>query len=279
MSRFWILTFVLLCLSSMSCQQVFDVQRPKGYELSWSDEFDKGYLDTSKWYYRADSKHQSIQLPENVGVRDGCLVLQLKKYYEPVKGKMAGGAGVVSKRRFRYGYYETRASLGDGVDSDGDGQVDEGWHHAFWAMAAEADKNGMVTTTYPAIRRTEIDIFENPSEDITHFTQHIIVWDENGKEVNRIPPPPRDKTVMKNMKFDQWHVYGCEYTPAFVKFYVDGKLIHTVDYSTDMYTHDWLNVWLTAIAADWNDKDPEPSIAKYDYFRFYGQKKGTKSED
>ncbi|MGE9270634.1 MAG: glycoside hydrolase family 16 protein, partial [Verrucomicrobiales bacterium] len=75
---------------------------PEGYELVWSDEFDGSELDESQWHYREDSKHKSTQLAKNVSVSDGYLHLNLKK--ETAEGKDYTGAGVISKRRFKYGY-------------------------------------------------------------------------------------------------------------------------------------------------------------------------------
>lgn len=248
-----------------------------GYALEWSDEFNGTMLDLSRWGYRKDNKHRSVQLAENVSVQGGALVLDLRVHEQPIAGKRASGAGIVSKRRFRYGYYEVRASLGDGRDEDGDGKTDEGWHHAFWAMAATFDEAGAVNTTYPGIRRTEIDGFENSSEHrhdedqsgLDRFTQHVIVWDENGKEWGRLPQPPADLTVPKNFDPYAWHVYGFEWTEREIRFYVDGALTQIADYPADRFTHDEINVWLTAIAANWNREDQEPSRARYDYFRFY----------
>ena len=135
------------------------------YKLVFSDEFNGTALDSKKWVYRADSKHRSVQRKQNVVVSDGQLVLNLLPLAQPLSKKLvASGAGIISREKFHYGYYEVRARLGDGQDDDKDGKVDEGWHHAFWLQAAEITKQDVVGTTYPGSRRTEIDIYENPSE-------------------------------------------------------------------------------------------------------------------
>ena len=160
---------------------------PLGYELSWADEFDGVALNESEWLYRADEKQRSIQLPSNVEVGDGLLTLNLTLLDTPINGFDAAGAGVISRRRFRYGYYETRSRLGDGIDHDNDGQTDEGWHHAFWAQLAEAQPDGTVSTTFPSIRRTEIDGYENGSGNLGRLTQHVLPWNEQGQIVARLP--------------------------------------------------------------------------------------------
>lgn len=243
---------------------------PAGYELVWSDEFNGVTLDRAKWFYRTDAKHRSVQRPQNVAVQDGALVLNLTVLDQPVQGKKAAGAGIVSRERFRYGYYEVRAQLGDGSDDDDDGRVDQGWHHAFWAMAAVGDEHGHVDTTYPGIRRTEIDCYENGSENLKRFTQHVIVWKPDGKEWGRLPKPPADVVDMgARFKPEDWHTYAFEWTPDEVRFFVDGELKAVAEYPADKFEHDLVNLWLTAISANWNAKNQEPSVARYDYVRIY----------
>lgn len=262
---------------------------PAGYQLEFADEFNHSVLDTSKWAYREDLKHFTAQKKENVEVKDGILHLHLEMLDKPIQqGKKtfsASGAGIISKQRFKYGYYEVRSRLGDGIDHNKNGQVDEGWHHAFWMMAASIDeKTNTVATTYPGIRRTEIDVYENPTihkhdkhqNGFNNFTQHIIVWNEDGKEWGRLPKPPKDFTSKKQLgkHFDatNWHVYGLEWTPEKVTFYIDGKKTKSTQYPAAQFVHDELNVWLTAMGANWTGKKREPSLARYDYFRFYKKK-------
>ena len=246
-----------------------------GYLLEWSDEFDGNTLDTSKWAYRVDNKHRSIQLKENVSLKNGSLVLNLHQLKEPVEGKLASGAGIVTKRKFRYGYYEVKAKLGIGVDTDDDGFADDGWHHSFWAMAANV-KGQEVNTTYPDFRRTEIDCFENASDHqneaesgLNRFTQHIIVWQADGKEWGRLPKSPNDITAPKNFNANKWHTYGFEWDERKVTFFVDGEITHLAEYPADQFEHDFVNVWLTAISANWCKAGAQDSRAVYEYFRFY----------
>jgi beta-glucanase (GH16 family) len=59
------------------------------------------------------------------------------------------------------------------------------------------------------------------------------------------------------------------WTEKEIRFFVDGELTRTAEYPEDQFTHDQVNVWLTAISANWNRPDQEKSQAQYDYFRFY----------
>lgn len=240
------------------------------YILEWQDEFTGSTLDNSKWAYREDIKHRSIQRPDNVSVSDGALQLDLRVLSEPIEGKIASGAGVVSKASFHYGWYEVRARLGHGTDNE------RGWHHSFWATAAQIEGD-RVSTTDLANHRTEIDGFENPTEHLQEpdintlnaFTQHVIAWDESGTDWRRLPIPPRNRTVIPNFDAGEWHTYAFEWRPEQVRFYVDGFITHAVDFPASQHRHDEINVWLTAISANWNHQDPIPSKAEYDYFRYY----------
>ncbi len=244
------------------------------YELAWSDEFDGEALDRGNWHYRADAKLKSVQLPENVSVADGQLVLNLTKLDSEVQGKRYAGAGVVSEESFKYGYYEVRAKLGDGVDSDGDGdgKIDEGWHHAFWCLRAKDDGQGNIPTTKTDEdnndANTEIDGFEIDPGKPGELSQHVILW-EDGKTIGRLPRVGADRVRLKGYKASEWHTYSFLWTEGMVKFYVDDKLTHTVEYPADQYPQTEVNVWLSAIATNWFDKTPENSEARYDYFRYY----------
>jgi beta-glucanase (GH16 family) len=249
-------------------------QPTENYILEWQDEFEGTELNTSKWAYREDNKHRSIQRRENVSIVDGVLRLDLRVLDKPIEGKTASGAGIVSTQQFRYGYYEVRTRLGNGTGSE------RGWHHSFWAMAAELD-NDTVSNTYPGIRRTGIDGFENPTEHrfepdlntLNNFVQHTVVWDEQGTESGRLPTPPQNRTLIPDFDAGKWHTYAFEWTPERVRFYVDDQVTHIAEYPADEHVHDAVNVWLTAISANWNYQgDPIPSKAEYDYFRFYKAK-------
>ncbi len=278
-SNHFLYILAILFFQMTSCQKQSDIDYSL-YELKFEDNFDGNQLDLKKWAYRTDNKHRSVQLKENVEIGNGYLTLHLKQLSQPLEGKLATGAGIVSRERFRYGYYEVRAKLGNGIDSDQDGEVDEGWHHSFWAMAAEIDGDE-VATTYPGIRRTEIDCFENSSEHgedpgqkgLNRFTQHVIIWNEKGKEVGRLPKPPADLTRIKDFQAIDWHTYAFEWTDETLRFFVDGKETHSTSYSASEYEHDYINVWLTAISANWNKEGAEDSQAIYDYFRYYSFKK------
>ena len=243
---------VLTIASAFAQTNSSEISPPAGYKLVWADEFNDGKLDLSKWDFRTDSKMWSTQLPQNVSVRDGHLILAVKK--EDAGGKHYTGAGVISKRAFKYGYYESRFKVPPGA----------GWHTSFWMMLHDG-KGG----TGPAVSAQELDVCENDS----------VHQDNYGVNVHKWNPKPHvamgGKAVKTPNLSGDFHVYGCEFTPEKVKYYFDGKLVQTVDVSK--FQHSEQNIWLTTIASNLGgtkavDDAKLPAAAEYDYVRFYEKK-------
>ena len=220
-----------------------------GYKLVWADEFNDGKLDTNKWDFRTDSKMWSTQKPENVSVRDGKILLAVKK--EEAGDKHYTGAGVISKQAFKYGYYESRFKLPPGA----------GWHTSFWMM-----KHGGTGGTSPGMSAQELDVCENDSVNLTSY----------GVNVHRWNPAPHISQGHKAVKTPDlsadFHTFGCEFTPETVKYYFEGKLVQTV--AVTNFAHSDQHIWLTTIASSLGktkavDDTKLPAAAEYDYVRFY----------
>ncbi len=218
----------------------------QGYALTWADEFDGNTLDSEKWSYRTDSKMWSTQLPENVSVADGKLIIALKK--QEANHKEFTGGGIISKRTFQYGYYEARFKTPPG----------SGWHTSFWAMAynhASTAPNGT----------QEIDFCEQDSVTPTKYSAGVIAWDQRGKDFGRQAFSTPDLSA-------DFHVWGCEFTPTVVRFFFDGKLTHETD--ATQFKQGPQNLWLTCIASPLGntktvDADRLPATAEFDYVRFF----------
>lgn len=220
-----------------------------GYKLVWSDEFDGNAVDTTKWDYRTDSKHWSTQKPENVAVADGVLKLNVKK--EKAGDKEYTGAGLISKKTFKYGYYESCFKVPAGA----------GWHTSFWMQKHDGSGG-----TGPKAAAQELDVCENDSVNPTGYGVNVHQWN----------PAPHKSMGGKGVKTPDlsadFHVFGCEFTPQTVKYFFDGKLVQTVD--ATKFAHGEQNIWLTTIASQLGktkkvDDDKLPSAAVYKYVRFY----------
>lgn len=234
---------------------VFAAPPSSFYTLAWADEFNGTTVDTSKWNYRTDVKHLSAQRSQNVTVGGGVMTIHLKK--EPYAGMQYTGGGLVSKQAVRYGYYETRAKT----------SIGSGWHPAFWAMAGDG------STTFPSYRRTEIDGFELNSHARRNITYGVHRWSgPSGSDVygSHIGGGGGDVGFDPSAAF---HTYGFEWTETAVRFYIDGQLKFTGNYPASSGVHDYINVWLTAIAVAAGgpgvDDSALPGQVQFDYFRFY----------
>ena len=239
-----------------------------GYELSWSDDFAGQHLDLTRWDYRTDSKHWSTQLPSNVEVSGGTLKLHVKK--EKAGDKQYTGAGIISKKAFRYGYYEARMKVPPGA----------GWHTSFWMMF---HKGAEVTGSKSACQ--ELDVIENDSIHKNNYGVNIHNW--KGEHISF-----GGKTVKTPDLSAAFHIFGCEFTPQTVKYFFDDELVQTVavtkavrkDGSFADFEHGDQHIWLTAIASHLGgtkavDEAALPARAEFDYVRFYEANLSNKAVD
>lgn len=223
-----------------------------GWSLAFVDEFNGTAVDTEKWNYRTDVKAHSAQRPQNVTVAGGLMSINLKQ--ETFAGKNFTGGGLISKQSMRYGYYETRAKINDGV----------GWHSSFWLMAGDG------STTFGPERRTEIDGFEidSKSSPTALSTNHSGIHGWNGTGSTDYYHP--GSTYNTGLDLRQWHVYGIDWAETSVKFYIDGVLKYTAPYTPLQWTHDMTNIWLTSIGYG-TVPDPAflPTAVQFDYVKFW----------
>jgi beta-glucanase (GH16 family) len=231
----------------MLCGILSIASPPEGYKLLWADEFNGSSLDHEKWGYRRDCKHWSTQLPANVSVAGGHLVLELKN--ERSAGMEYTGAGIISKPAFRFGYYEARFRIDAG----------KGWHSSFWMMGHDGSGG-----TGTAATELELDVIENDSIDLTSYGVNVHKWQGKHQSIGH------KKVAARSLS--DFHVFGCEYTPQTVKYFLDGQVVQTVDVSS--LPHGDLHIWLTSIAShlgktDAVDDSRLPGHIYFDYVRFY----------
>lgn len=203
---------------------------PPGYRPVFVDEFSGPRLDESRWMYRTDVKGESSQRPENVFLRDGRLVIALRR--EQHRGKNYTGGGVISRPAFRYGYFEARVKMHGG----------SGWHQSVWAM------HGASETTYAPGIRTEIDGIEFDSDLPTKGHMGLIRWRGPGESRSWTCTPGVYRGPLGFDAAEGFHNYGFEWTESEVRFYLDGDLRCVLPYPPAEGEHDRINFWLTAIA-------------------------------
>ena len=236
----WVLVFAGTCLVGAHAAA------PPGYRLAWSDDFDGTALDTTKWQYRTGVRYWSTQQPENVSVGGGLLRLHLRK--ETVDSTNYTAGGVISQPLFRYGYYEARMKVPPG----------RGWHTSFWMM-----RNNRPAAATEAI---ELDVIENDSISQTTY----------GVNTHRHVPTPHvtygNRFLTAPSLSEDFHVFGCEFTPTVIRYLFDGTVVQTVN--ATQFAHDDLNIWLTSVAAPLGntpsvDDTLLPAEAQYDWVRYY----------
>lgn len=225
-----------------------------GYTLAWNDEFNASAIDSAKWGYRTDSKHLSTQKPENVSVKDGLLRLTLKK--ETAGNKSYTGAGIVSQPAFKYAYYEARAKMPPGA----------GWHTSFWLMKHD----GSGTTDFQMAAQG-IVVAQNESVDHASYAVKVDKYQEPAACYGFLRLPTPDLSA-------DFHVFGCEFSPETVKFFLDGVLVETVD--ATKFPHSDQNVWLSSIASHMGntlkvDDTALPQESQFDYVRVFTKTNGA----
>lgn len=190
---------------------------PEGYTLVWNDEFNDPSIDMpdEKWWYEnaepgwvnnelqtyIPGKKANIQ---TALISDGTLKIKAIK-----DGARVYSARVNTKEGWTYGYFEARLKLPKG----------KGTWPAFWMMPT-------VWSGWPD--GGEIDIMEHvgcvPTEvsSSIHCKAYYHAINTQKTAARKIA------SVM-----DEFHIYALEWTPEYIKTYVDGKLL--LSYNPDNY--------------------------------------------
>lgn len=182
-----------------------------GYQLVFQDEFEGDTLDTTKWGYNYSwghsHNHAAWCVPENVVVKDGVLTLVGENKQHPdAVGKQgtfnnkkydiiytSGAVNTQYKYNFDYGYFEAKLKMPKG----------KGMWPAWW----------MLRDGWPP----EIDMLEilcsKPNELHVNF-HYGPAWNEHYSH-EQVLDVGFDAS-------DDFHVYGFEWTPEYMRYYVDG---------------------------------------------------------
>jgi beta-glucanase (GH16 family) len=188
--------------------------------LIWQDEFSvDGPIDPTAWTYDlGDGTDQGIpgwgnnelqyytDRPENVTVENGVLVLTARQ--ESFMGSNYTSARITTQGIFeqQYGRFEARIRLPTG----------KGIWPAFWLLGNDCDQN-------PWPQCGEIDIMEYLGDGPT-----VVFGSVHGPGYNAGDSISREY-VLENDRFDEgFHVFGIEWGPDYINYYVDGDLYNTI---------------------------------------------------
>lgn len=226
---------IILFYQHKCLAQTFPLSDPKNsgnwvLNTNVSDEFDSNTLDEDKWQIQGKNgvyksnfigRQPSQFSPNNAIVENNKLKIQSK--WEPdfdfnTTCKTEGGvnrcfenittAAVISKKQFHYGYMEIKSK------------------------AAKAEVTSSFWTTG---NQSELDMFEmfgDPKESGVNknwskrLKFNMISWDPNNPYY--LPDgngPAHTRNIQANSNTaDDFHVYGFDWTPEYIKVYIDGVL-------------------------------------------------------
>lgn len=232
----------------------------KDYEILWVEDFNNDTLDESKWEYELGSirgieQQHYVNNPENVFIRnnENGKELVLKATDRPkelhyINPRSAGtkderkviynSASVRThgKAKFLYGRIEIRAKLPKG----------KGVFPAFWTLGADNTINGNINKSqgYGWPRCGEIDIME-------------LIGGKNGYDANKEVyqtihlADTSDQNTYKKLAgtkyriledfYDDYHIFGINWNKGKMEWYVDDKIVSSVDYSDDPIASKALN--------------------------------------
>jgi beta-glucanase (GH16 family) len=187
----------------------------KVWQLDFSDEFNDNTIDTKKWTIENSIKKRvdiTIFSDDNqVEEKDGKACIYYKK--APEKNDSAYYAGRFnSKGKYAptYGFLEARMHL----------IKPNGYQTAFWTMPnTGTSMNNAGPHDGTAADGAEIDIVEGNRLKTYSYGLH---WDGYAKGTHKGAGGVKPKI---NDLYDDYHVFGLEWTPTYLKFYFDGKLI------------------------------------------------------
>lgn len=198
-------------LTAFSCSKKTADLTASGPKLVWSDEFDySGRPDTAKWAYDTGGHgwgNQELQYYtdrlENARVEDGKLIIEARK--EDFGGKGYTSARLVTrgKATWRYGRFEVRAKLPQGL----------GTWPAIWMLA---DGQHYGNQYWP--HNGEIDIMEHVGFDpgIVHASVHTLAFHHSigTQKSAKIPVPDA---------MAGFHTYAVEWSEDTIQASVDGQ--------------------------------------------------------
>lgn len=189
--------------------------------IVWQDEFNvDGPLDGTRWGYDlGDGTDQGLPAgwgngelqyytdrPENVRIENGVMVLTARE--ESFMGSNYTSARITTQGIFeqQYGRFEARIRL----------PIGKGIWPAFWLLGNDCDEN-------PWPQCGEIDIMEYLGNAPT-----VVLGSVHGPGYNAGDSISREYQL-ENERFDEgFHIFGIEWGPDYINYYVDGDLYNTI---------------------------------------------------
>ena len=238
---------------------------PDGYKLVWNDEFDAaGKPNTAEWWYETGAGgwgNNELQNYVAQSYADEDLALISGGTLKIKAQKIAGTVYSIrmnTSKSWTYGWFEAAIKVSD---------VPGSWP-AFWMMP----KN---FRTWPG--DGEVDIMEyaisTQRKDRSSSSIHCNAFNHmKGTQKTHVQ-------AVKNAA-TEWHVYACEWTADWMKFYIDGNLHLTVDNDGQGYDHwPFYTPFYLKLNMAWGgnmggavDESGLPAVYEIDYVRVFQKK-------
>lgn len=261
------------------------------WELVWEDNFNT--LNTNVWLVQNNFDHYGGE-PQvytnrlhNVFVSNGSLVLRVRKetyscptgslnQWECARQFKTGrpyrytSGWVETKQAYntQYGYIESRIKLPYGY----------GFWPAFWTFvgdgvsgsnAAEIDIFEMLGSNPPNIVGTNVHKFYCPAQTVTCATLYQQLCPNDNPNILC----HGEDLIPVNFNYTSWHIYGIEWTPSKIIWYIDG---YPVRIFPNPGIVDPVRIILNFALEPWappNNTTPFPSDMLIDYVKVYDIKK------
>jgi beta-glucanase (GH16 family) len=226
------------------------------YTLIWSDEFDTGTLDGSKWsssiggWGWGNNELQYYTAGDNLSFSNDELVIEARE--EQFNSNAYTSGKIITKNLFevRYGKVEARIKFPSG----------QGLWPAFWMLGANIDQ-----VSWPFCG--EIDVMEHVNnEQEIHGTAH---W----QDVNYAY-----YGGSQSIDVSQYHIYTVEWDSAIINWYVDGTQFHAMSIAngvngTSEFHGPFYLLLNLAVGGNWpgspNASTNFPATLHVDYVRVY----------
>ncbi len=185
------------------------------WKVEFSDEFNDNEIDTTKWNVETSIKKRvdvTLYADKNqLEEKDGNMYIFYRKSNISDTAYNVGRFTSKGKYAPTYGFLECRMHV----------VKPNGHQTAFWMMPEGKGMSNEGKDSF-ANDGAEIDIVEATKANAFSLGLH---WDGYAK-----PAHKSNGRLMKapNMHDTEYHIYGFEWTPTFLKFYFDGKVVATM---------------------------------------------------
>lgn len=219
-----------------------DTKEPE-YEFIWADDFNGSTLNEDNWGYELGSvrgveQQHYVKSDKNVFMRNGSLVLKAtdrakEDQYKNPRGNRqviydSGSIRTHGKQEFLYGRIEMRARLPKG----------KGVFPAFWTLGSNFTLDGDINRKQgnPWSRCGEIDIMELTGKEFGNVgnkqawgTPHFY-YPNGDADKDSTGSGGKNYQISEDYN-DNYHIFGVNWSPDKIEWYVDGVIYNTLDFS------------------------------------------------